>query len=387
MFYSFGMISVYICDMKIYFKVLLFFLIFTSCKEFQKVSDTITKPSAKDVFERELKQKDTIFKRYQLAYYKSRRNTLKLELPTSLSSKSNTEDFSMLSYTVSLERGEKLKIESEINADSLQLVIDVFTFQNDSIVSDKPVASNKPTSNLLEFEVKKTSNYKVVIFPELKKNIDFSLKIFTKPTFLFPVAGKENKAIQSFWGAQRDGGRRKHKGIDIFAKRGTPVIAVTNGYVSSAKNSGLGGKQVWQRSGIFGYSMYYAHLDSIAVSARTRLKAGDTLGFVGNTGNARTTSPHLHFGMYTSSGAINPLPFVKKSTDLKIANEQLFKTGFTKLNKNELRIGASTKFKKVETLERNRKVTILSKVENWYHLKVNDSLEGFMHKSLIMEAK
>jgi hypothetical protein len=58
------------------------------------------------------------------------------------------------------------------------------------------------------------------------------------------------------------------------------------------------------------YSLYYAHLDEQLVSQGDRVAEGDTIGLVGNTGNARTTPPHLHFGIYAAGGAINPLPFV-----------------------------------------------------------------------------
>src|SRR5690606_27574329 len=98
------------------------------------------------------------------------------------------------------------------------------------------------------------------------------------------------------------------------------VVAVTDGTVSFTGERGLGGKQVWLRAGLFGNSIYYAHLDSVAVTSGIRVKTGDTLGFVGNTGNARTTPPHLHFGIYKSRGAVNPLPFVYNSPKLNAKN-------------------------------------------------------------------
>ena len=60
------------------------------------------------------------------------------------------------------------------------------------------------------------------------------------------------------------------------------------------------------------FSVYYAHLDEQLVSQGQRVKKGDTLGLVGNTGNAKHTPPHLHFGIYTYNGAIDPLPFINK---------------------------------------------------------------------------
>src|SRR5690606_37952339 len=85
-----------------------------------------------------------------------------------------------------------------------------------------------------------------------------------------------------------------------------------SGRITSVKEGGLGGKTVWMRPEGRNISLYYAHLDSQSVSIGQRVAEGDTVGFVGNTGNARTTPPHLHFGIYSMGGAVDPLPYVKK---------------------------------------------------------------------------
>ncbi len=366
---------------------LLFFLIVASCKQMQNVSDVITKPSARAVLERDFKSNDSLFRRYELEYQNAKANQLQLDLPSVVYSKSDSLDFKILAYTVDLQRGERFKIASNIPSDSLQLAIDLFSITNDSIIETKPIESNTPELNRLEFEVTKTGPYKIVILPNRRHSTDFGLNLFTEPMLAFPVSGKDNKAIQSFWGATRGGGSRLHQGIDIFAKRGTPVVAATNGFISNTGNRGLGGKQVWLRDGIFGQSLYYAHLDSIAVSGGKRVKVGDTLGFVGNTGNAKTTSPHLHFGIYTSGGAVDPLPFVKLNNPIDFENVLLSKTGETRLLKNELRIGASVKHTKLQDLKPKSQVEILGKTNRWFHLQVNDSLQGFMHESLVKEVE
>lgn len=365
------------------FKFILFFIILTSCKQVQKVSDVITNPSAREILEREFKADDIIFDYYETTYQIAKQNRLQLELPSVLQSKSDTVDFKILAYTLNLKRGERFKIESDITADSLQLGLDLFSFENDSVVSKHPIVSNEPKVNYLEFDVTKTGLYKIIIFPNRSHKSNFGLKLYTEPTLVFPVSGKGNKAIQSFWGASRGGGSRSHKGIDIFAKRGTPVVAATDGFITNTGNRGLGGKQVWLRDGIFGQSLYYAHLDSIAVSGGNRVKVGDTLGFVGNTGNAKTTSPHLHFGIYTSGGAVDPLPFVKTHKPIDFENSEIYQKGTTRLQVNELRVGAGVKNEKLESLKPKIPVNILGKTESWYHLRVNDTLEGFMHESLL----
>jgi murein DD-endopeptidase MepM/ murein hydrolase activator NlpD len=130
------------------------------------------------------------------------------------------------------------------------------------------------------------------------------------PTSLaMPVAGLKRTALTDTWHAARAPARR-HEGIDIFAKKGTPVIASTEGLVIRRGENSLGGNVVWVL-GPGGHHHYYAHLDQAAnVEVGERVQAGTVLGHVGNTGNARTTPPHLHYGVYADEGPINPYPLL-----------------------------------------------------------------------------
>lgn len=123
-----------------------------------------------------------------------------------------------------------------------------------------------------------------------------------------PVAGVRIRAIADTWGGARDGGRR-HQGTDIFAERGTPVLSATDGIVVRIGDFGIGGRHAWVL-GPGGERHYYAHLDDWApgLHAWQRVRAGEVIGSVGNTGNARTTPPHLHYGIYNEAGALNPHP-------------------------------------------------------------------------------
>ena len=131
-------------------------------------------------------------------------------------------------------------------------------------------------------------------------------------SLVFPVAGKKSN-VGSNWGAVRDGGKRKHQGIDIFARKGTPVVAICDGIISSRGITPRGGKILWLNAASYSWSAYYAHLDKQFVKEGQFVKKGQVLGTVGNTGNARTTPAHLHFGIYTWKGAVNPFPYVKAS--------------------------------------------------------------------------
>lgn len=128
------------------------------------------------------------------------------------------------------------------------------------------------------------------------------------PPFTFPVKGAHSY-INS-WGFPRSGGTRTHKGCDIMAARGTPLVACVTGTVSgvSRVDSGLGGITVHIR-GSNGYIYYYAHLDRVAsgISKGMAIKAGTVVGYVGSTGNARRGACHLHFGMQPGGGrSVNP---------------------------------------------------------------------------------
>jgi len=131
-------------------------------------------------------------------------------------------------------------------------------------------------------------------------------------SLIFPVAGNKSK-IKDLWGASRGGGIRKHKGIDIHAAKGTPVVAVADGVIVTKDHTLIGGKTLWLKSAAHGWRAYYAHLDKQLVKKGQRVKKGQVIGTIGNTGNARTTPSHLHFGISDSKGWVNPLPYVKNS--------------------------------------------------------------------------
>lgn len=135
-------------------------------------------------------------------------------------------------------------------------------------------------------------------------------------TLIMPVEGVLVAQVADTWGAPRSGGRR-HEGQDILAPRGTPIYSATEGYAVSIAEGGLGGKKIFVL-GAGGRRYYYAHLDAFSETLEQNdyVTPETVLGYVGDTGNARGTPPHLHFGVYTQSGATNPLPLLVDRTVL-----------------------------------------------------------------------
>jgi peptidoglycan LD-endopeptidase LytH len=153
----------------------------------------------------------------------------------------------------------------------------------------------------------------VAVVVTLKRPIlAIQLVLATQPQALsVPVQGVSPRRLLNSWGAPRSGGRQ-HRGIDIFAPRGTAVIANTRGLVLTVGTNRLGGNIV-KVLGPGPQVHYYAHLDRFGQFERGDLvRPGDVLGYVGTTGNARGTPPHLHYGIYAFPGfAINPYPLLE----------------------------------------------------------------------------
>lgn len=136
---------------------------------------------------------------------------------------------------------------------------------------------------------------------------------------IIPVSGIAPEAISDTFNEMR-GSARRHEALDIMAPRGTPVVAVDDGVIKKLFTSQYGGLTIYQFDPSETVSYYYAHLDRYADGLKegATVKQGDVLGYVGSTGNASPSAPHLHFTIFRLGAekrwwegeAINPYPLL-----------------------------------------------------------------------------
>ena len=135
------------------------------------------------------------------------------------------------------------------------------------------------------------------------------------PAQAAPPDGKRVCPTQDFtygdgWGVDR--GERQHTGIDMHAKRGTPILAVEDGVIDRTKLQDNGALQIVMR-GSSGAKFYYGHMDEVLIKGGQRVKAGEVIGLMGDTGSPG--SVHLHFEFWRSGGesdAVNPEPLIRR---------------------------------------------------------------------------
>jgi murein DD-endopeptidase MepM/ murein hydrolase activator NlpD len=217
-----------------------------------------------------------------------------------------------LGYRLDLQRGQRVQVDVVSEHTVQRVFVELFRERSaDEEVAPSLVEWAADLETGLVYDVGATGRYLLRIQPELLGGGTLEVSIRVGGSVAFPVQNRSTGNIMSFFGDIRDGGVRDHHGVDIFAPRGTPVLAATDGTAYRVETTSRGGNVVWLRDPSGQTRTYYAHLDRQLVAEGSEVRIGDTLGVVGNTGNARTTPPHLHFGIYVRrGGAVDPWPFL-----------------------------------------------------------------------------
>lgn len=309
------------------------------------------------------------------------KDSLVITLPYKESAYMFQHEANAFSWRFNVKRGRKVIVNaSAMNNDSLHIFTELFRIQPGT-VPDLVAYSGK--HDRVEFIAEEDESLMLRVQPELLAKGRLTVTVTTEASLGFPVAGKNSSATGSFWGADRDGGARRHKGVDIFAPKGTPVIAVEDGIITRTGENRLGGKVVWLSVFSEGKSIYYAHLDTHLVQPGARVKKGDTLGLVGNTGNAQFTAPHLHFGIYSKGGAIDPFPFIENKVrdfpqmkaDASLAGEWMRIK--RKLN-TKLFAGPDAKAKAVASIASETPLIISGAAGSWLRVRLPDGQPGYV---------
>jgi murein DD-endopeptidase MepM/ murein hydrolase activator NlpD len=299
--------------------------LFSSCSKTQTLSALFQKTTPHDDYARALDRAGlrdaALSQRWQAAAEQALRDSLVVPLPVLETGFFRADQPTAASYRYAVKAGEQVHIRLTLppgTAAQTQVFVDAFALtsgQRPALV--KWAAADTTTAGTLGFSYRadEAGQHLVRVQAELLAAGRYTLRLWRGPSLTtFPVQGRTDQAVGSFWGAERDGGVRQHEGVDIFAPRGTPAVAAVAGIVTRVAETTIGGRVVWLTETATGQHLYYAHLDRQLVQPGQQVRPGDVLGLVGNTGNARTTVPHLHFGIYQSGrGAVDPWPFLHRA--------------------------------------------------------------------------
>jgi murein DD-endopeptidase MepM/ murein hydrolase activator NlpD len=304
--------------------LLVLLALLSSCSKTQTLSALFQKTTPHDDYARALDRAGlrtaALGQRWQAAAEQALRDSLVVPLPVLETGYFQAEQPTAASYRYQVKAGEQVHIRLTLPAGAAapQVFVDAFALapgQRPTLL--KWAATDTTTAGTLAYNYRadEAGQHLVRVQAELLAAGRYTLRLWRGPSLTtFPVQGRTDQAVGSFWGAARDGGARQHEGVDIFAPRGTPAVAAVAGTVTRVAETAIGGRVVWLTEAATGQHLYYAHLDRQLVQPGQQVRPGDVLGLVGNTGNARTTVPHLHFGIYQSGrGAVDPWPFLHRA--------------------------------------------------------------------------
>jgi len=311
-----------------------------------------------------------------------------------------------VAYRFDLRSGERLDLRiDEVDADGA-LFIDVFQVIGGAMF--RHVYAAPRNGRTVAYEAAAGGKYVVRLQPRIGKSGVYDVTTVAEPSTAapytamsggaFPVQGLGMRAIGSVFGDSRDGGLRSHEGVDIFAPRGTPVVAVVDGRVTGVQTTLVGGRVLWLTSADSEMLYYYAHLDTYATHEGASVRAGETLGTVGNTGNAILSRPHLHFGAYRPGRvAVDPEPLLAHigeapparpvTNGIAAVNGQGLGT-WTHVAGNNVRVRSapSSSGSVITQISSATPVLLLGNVAGWHRVVLEDGTTGFVSATLTTSA-
>jgi peptidoglycan LD-endopeptidase LytH len=293
---------------------------------------------------------------------------------------------SAVAYRVELQRGRRLELQLTFDSlETAQLFVDVFEVRVDAPPSRVASLTEGLTLNM---DAPRDGTYLVRVQVELLRSGRYTIVQRALASLPFPVTGLDATAVQSEFGAARDAGRREHEGIDIFAPLNTPVVAVVDGSAQAGTNP-LGGNVVWLGDQRQPRSFYYAHLTRAAFEGTSAVRAGDVVGYIGTTGNARGGAPHLHFGIY-QRGAIDPLPFLEADDPIpkpNTATDLLGELARITRARATLRAGTPRAAPAIVELDRSALVRVAGVTGTQLRVELPDRSSGYLDRTAITVAR
>ncbi|UPL50777.1 M23 family metallopeptidase [Hymenobacter sublimis] len=372
----------------------LFVLFLTACSQSQTLQGIFQKSTPHEAYARKLKQaglaETALGRDWLRAADQALRDSLVVKLPFQESGFFPADRAVATGLRYPVRTGETIHISLTLapGTQAPKVFVDAYELSPDRR-TPRYLASADTTDLSFRYVAEADRQHILRVQPELLRGGRYTLRIRREPSLSFPVKGKNDVAVGSFWGVPRDGGARRHEGIDIFAKRGTPAVASAHGYITRVNETTLGGRVVWLADTDHGQHLYYAHLDKQLVQPGQQVKPGDTLGLVGNTGNARTTSPHLHFGVYRN-GAVDPFPFVRRADALapapKVLPARLGQWVRARETRLTLRRTPATTGVTAATASRPTPLLVLGATAEWLRVQLPAGGTGFVPAKAVLTA-
>ena len=290
-------------------------------------------------------------------------------------------------YRVNGRRGANLQIAvAPVPLDTKNVFLELWKL--DTVSMENDLLAEGDSTLHLNYEIEDDGIYIVRIQPELLVSMEYTLTMQTNPSLAFPVSEAGKPALISFWNDKRDAGRN-HEGVDIRAAFRTPAVSAANAVIRSVTENRLGGKVVFLRPEGKNYTLYYAHLDTQLVSPGQVVAMGQPVGLVGNTGNAVNTPPHLHFGIYTRGGAVDPLPFIDNRVvqpkEITASTKYINQWVRTRRKTNITRT-SRTNNDTIAVTAAGTPVKVLSAVEDLYKVQLASGRIGFLKSELLTDA-